>query len=110
MIGIASASQKEERRGIACSASQFEKAVAGKDRPRERRNLLHYLKLVSFQLHQLGLSAWIRKSSQAEATTWERELPGVSFMAVNLPTKTFKMFDSPKVSSLIRYLEVPAIL
>jgi uncharacterized protein len=28
VIGIASASQKEERRGIACSASQFEKAVA----------------------------------------------------------------------------------
>jgi hypothetical protein len=28
VIGIASASQKEERRGIACSASQFEKALA----------------------------------------------------------------------------------
>ena len=28
VIGISSASQKEERRGIACSASQFEKAVA----------------------------------------------------------------------------------
>jgi uncharacterized protein len=28
VIGIASASQKEERRGIACSASQFERAVA----------------------------------------------------------------------------------
>ena len=28
VIGIASAAKKEERRGIGCSASQFEKAVA----------------------------------------------------------------------------------